>query len=420
MRQKTNRARFTLLFLLLCMISGCAGCLTVVDPPQLSLEEPSDLDTPGGDPSEWGSTDPNMEYPRQIPVTEDVPGGSPSDWGPVTDPNTETSSSRPPDDTADGVFNWKSIAPRIGFTYDILGDGRRTRICPSTAHQAGIGDVTFQGKDTASGTIFDVGIKNNIGESLRLGFGFGSYLFPTDSGYQRMVATEGRQADIPAGGVFSFPLTGFCADPTKCPPAPRENEPGLGWTMAPSLGLKFFKRPWQPSEPPSLKLEYDYTDELAPGAGMTIVEPPSLTMDEPPVQTVPQEEFKIDLRSFRFAKGGMTEIPPPTTGILDDPFIEDFLYTPFIPQIKKQLQDEGIFPKTGFSPQKEWMTGTQWHLWSKYGNFTREDSRARIEQQTQGRDIPVEKKDELNDNYWDGIDLVDKETKIQLKAKIKF
>ncbi|MBN1793335.1 MAG: hypothetical protein JW844_00045 [Candidatus Omnitrophica bacterium] len=424
MQQKRDASRFAILCIALCMVAGCEACITVVEPPSLTLDEPTEAETPGGHPSDWGPvTDPNMEYPsRTASPAQDTPGGSPEDWGPVTDPNMEMPSSRPntSDDTGEtdsSCFQWGTIRPRLGFSYDLFGDGRRP-IDPFVAHQAGLGDISLEGKNRASGDIFDFRIKSNIGESFRMGIPFGSFVGPSDSGYQRMVLAEEKEMEVPAGGMLSFPLTGFCADPKKYPPPPRENEPGLGWMSMPPLGLQFFKRPWQPTEPPALTLEKPQ------GGGMTTVEPPALTLKDPSTPVDDEEEDDIFNLSpllrkyYRYITPEELDVPDDAEPeIYRDPFFEGFLMAPYIPQTVKRLQDEGRLPATGFNPEKEWLTESQWLFWKIFGNYTPADGREQIEKQTEGRDIPPEKKDELNENLWEGVDLTEKELKVSVKMQ---
>lgn len=96
----------------------------------------------------------------------------------------------------------------------------------ATLEQAGVADVSLEGKDRASGGIFTGRVRNNTGEPVTVDFPAGAWALPGEFAYQRMFITEGDRVSVPPGETRSVPLEGFCADPKKYPP-PSEGSPDI-------------------------------------------------------------------------------------------------------------------------------------------------------------------------------------------------
>ncbi|MFC1754866.1 hypothetical protein ACFL96_15975 [Thermoproteota archaeon] len=104
------------------------------------------------------------------------------------------------------------------------GEWRYHDLDPATAHQSGIGDVSHSGNDNASGEIFEGRIRNNTGRTIVVVYLPGGWLIPIGMTSQRMVIIEGGRISVPPGGVVTYPLGGFCADPRSFPPSPGNPE----------------------------------------------------------------------------------------------------------------------------------------------------------------------------------------------------
>lgn len=258
----------------------------------------------------------------------------------------------------------------------VFNDAFNNGIDPVVAEQAGLFELELNGKDIASGSVFDMNLKNKTAEKIKIIINTGTILIPSDLGYQRMVSCEKSEYDFSGGQAATLSFNGFCLDPLEYPP-PKKKEPYIAWLSLPSFGL-------------------------TSGAFWN--------MPVSDAKKVPDIVLEIGKDSYK--------IPKDYTGyIYENPFNVEFFTIPYIQQLAKKCQAENICPKTGLLPETELLTFAQWYVWNITDNFSAEDGKEKIAKQakeTAGK-MTAEQVEQLSDNIWEAVELIKRQIRANLK-----
>ena len=96
-----------------------------------------------------------------------------------------------------------------------------------TAIDSGFVTAKMEGRGLAAGYVFDIAMTNISPDPVTVDIPLGTVFTPSDTGYQEMIIGEDYSVDLKPGEKTTLPLTGYCLDAEKLPPATREDNPDL-------------------------------------------------------------------------------------------------------------------------------------------------------------------------------------------------
>ncbi len=260
----------------------------------------------------------------------------------------------------------------------------------SSLLQGGFVDLQFTGRDNPTGYIGDLNLHNNTGDLFFGTMPNGTNLIPNDPSVQRMSTSGNFGGPIFPGSTFTTPLNGFCNDHSSFPPPAT------------------FSQPLSLTTPNAQSSTTISDDSSTPKVDLTRWAVLQSGID-------PSKDFYITADAINLFNEDYVIAKVP--GISTD-YLTELATLPDLSNIVDTMIQNNEIKPTGLPSQMNRDTTIQWSTWLFRDNFDIQSGEKKIEDQVEqsGGSQTSEQIQELNENIWGNIRLVNKKLKENVVA----